>query len=455
MRYLPHTEAEIKTLLNVIGVSSIDDLFSMIPDQFRHREPLNLPDAKSESEILDTLACLGEKSKPATRQSGRLSFIGGGIYRHHIPTAVDSLSLRGEFATAYTPYQPELSQGTLAAIFEFQTMVCELFGTEFANASMYDGATATVEALLMARRLTKRNKTIIIEGLHPEYIDVCKTYLKGLDGDEETLLTLTLDKEGKVDRNALNKLIDKDVASVVIQNPNFFGIVEELHSITDIAHQAGALCIGVNTEILASAQLKSFGKMGVDIVAGDATGFSTLPTLGGPGVGLLGASGKKTLRAMPGRLVGQTVDTANQKGYVLTLSTREQHIRRDKATSNICTNHGLYALRLAIHLSLLGRTGFKNLATLNFSKSHYAIEELTKLSGVKLKYPGPYFNEFTLELATPAQDVYEKLTQSNISAGIPLSRFYPKHEHSLLVSITEVHQKEDIDRFAQALKEVL
>ncbi|MCK5799854.1 MAG: aminomethyl-transferring glycine dehydrogenase subunit GcvPA, partial [Deltaproteobacteria bacterium] len=332
MRYLPHTQDDVERMLRVIGVDTISDLFDVIPEAAR-AQGLDLPPALSEPELLDALQSLGAQNRPASRQSGRLVFLGGGVNHHHIPAAVDALSLRGEFATAYTPYQPELAQGTLMGIFEFQTMVSELLGTEFANASMYDGASATAEAMLMARRLTRRSKTLILGGLHPEYREVCQTYAAGLADDDNPIEIIPCDASGHTDLAALAAALTDDVAGVIAQTPNFFGIVEDLEPIAEIAHGAGSLLVGVNAETVALGLLRPPSDMGADIVAGDGGGLCTFPSLGGPGVGLLGANGKKALRAMPGRLVGETVDHEGRPGYVLTLATREQHIRRGKATS--------------------------------------------------------------------------------------------------------------------------
>ena len=455
MRYLPHTPEDVTRMLRVIGVESVAKLFDVIPEGLRHHGELDLPRALSEPELLDLLQELGARNRPAMRQNGHLVFAGAGIYRHHIPAAVDALSLRGEFATAYTPYQPEVSQGTLMAIYEFQTMVCELYGTEVANASMYDGASATAEAMLMARRLTRRKRTLLCGGLHPEYRETCTTYAAGLDPEsDETIQIVPQGADGRVDLSALRAAMTDDVASIIVQTPNFFGLIEDLAPLAELAHEAGALLVAINNEPVALALVEAPGAQGADIVAGDGTGLATLPTLGGPGVGLFGTNGKKALRALPGRLVGETVDTVGRRGYVLTLSTREQHIRRDKATSNICTNHGLYALRFAIHLALLGPTGLKRLAELNLAKAHYARERLAALDGFALRFDGPMFNELTLRVPNgDAAALISAAGRRGITPGVALGRFDAALADTLLIAVTETHSKDDIDQLASVLAE--
>lgn len=450
MRYLPHTSAEIERMLETIGASSIDALFESIPDDARFKGELRLPPSLSEAELMRRLAELGAENRPAGPD--HLVFVGAGLHRHHIPSAVDALSLRGEFATAYTPYQPELSQGTLMAIFEFQTMVCELFGTDHANASMYDGASAAAEAMLMARRLTKRDASLLCDGVHPEYVGTCRTYSAGLGDPQQAVRGVPVDASGATDLEQLRGQLDESIACVIVQSPNFYGIVEDLAPVCEVAHEVGALVVAACAEPVALALAQAPGKLGADIVIGEGGGLAGPPMLGGPGVGLFGANGKKALRAMPGRLVGETADGAGNPGYVLTLATREQHIRRERATSNICTNHGLYALRFAIHLALLGQRGLRELAELNLAKTYYARELVAGLDGYELAFSGPTFNELTLRVSSgDASQVVERAASEGIVAGVPLGRFDGDKRDLLLVGFDESHRRHDIDRWAAAL----
>jgi len=452
MRYIPHTDKDIERLLHTVGADSVDELFSVIPQELRLRGGLDLPGPLCEADLLEHLADLAALNRSAG--SGKdLVFAGAGLYPHAIPCAVETLSGRSEFYTAYTPYQPELSQGTLLAIFEFQTMVAELMGLDMANASMYDGASATAEAILMARRITRRQRCVLAAGLHPEYAQTCATYLKGMDPSGSSLTTVGCDESGRLNPGSLQQALDDTVAAVVIQSPNFFGVLEDLSPLCEAAHQAGALVIGVCTEPLALALIKPPGECGADIAVGEGIGLAGPPNLGGPGVGLMAASGKKAMRAMPGRFVGQTVDSRGNTGYVLTLSTREQHIRRERATSNICTNHGLFALRMTIHLALLGRSGFVELARLNLAKTQYAKDLLSSLDGYGLKYPkASTFNEFALRVpGGDASVVVGQAGRRGIVPGVALGRFLPEHKDTLLVSVNERHRREDIQRLAEIL----
>ncbi|MCC6746376.1 MAG: aminomethyl-transferring glycine dehydrogenase subunit GcvPA [Deltaproteobacteria bacterium] len=455
MRYLPQTPADVERMLKVIGVRSVDELFTCIPEGLRHGRPLELPEPLCEAELLEELRAIGQRNRFQSRDSGFLAFVGAGLYRHHIPSAVDALSLRGEFATAYTPYQAELAQGTLLSIFEFQTMVAELLGMEIANASMYDGASAAAEGALMARRLTGRSRVLVTDGVHPEYRETCSTYLAGLEAEGHCLGRVPLDAEGKTDPRALAQGLDDTVACVVAQTPNFLGVVEDLTPVAEAAHRAGALLVVVCTEPLALALLKSPAEMGADIAAAEGISLASPPNLGGPGVGLFAASGKQAARAMPGRLVGQTVDRDGRVGYVMTLTTREQHIRREKATSNICTNTALLALRFAIHLSLLGRTGFRQLAKLNLAKASYAREAIGALPGYALRSRAPSFNEFAVRVpGGDAQAVVTRVRErADLVPGVALGRFDRALADTLLVSVTETHRRADLDRLIQALKE--
>ena len=455
MRYIPHTAEDVQRMLHVIGARSVQELFDAIPADLRQDSELNLPPALCEAELLQHLQQLGAQNTPQGRDTGTLVFAGAGVYPHNIPATVDALAGRSEFYTAYTPYQPELSQGTLLAIFEFQTMVAELMEMELANASMYDGATAAAEGILMARRLTRRKRALLAGGLHPEYAATCRAYLSGLDeADEQPLRTLPLAPGGGVDLEALEAALDDTVAAVVLQSPDFFGVLQDLGPACEAAHKAGALVVLVCTEPLALALAQSPGAAGADIAVGEGIGLASPPNLGGPGVGLMATSGKKAMRALPGRLVGQTVDANDRPGFVLTLSTREQHIRRERATSNICTNHGLMALRMAIHLSLLGRTGLVELARLNLANATYAAQLLGALDGFELRFAAPHFNEFALRVpGGDAAALVQRAAARGVVPGVALGPFFGagQFDDTLLVAVTEQHRRADIERLADEL----
>ncbi|MEI6805357.1 MAG: aminomethyl-transferring glycine dehydrogenase subunit GcvPA [Myxococcaceae bacterium] len=422
MRYLSHTPDDIVDMLQIIGQSSIENLFDSIPKENRLNRPLELPKALSEIE-LKTL--LNERAGHAPK----LSFLGAGACTHHVPELVSQMLLRGEWLTAYTPYQPEVSQGTLQAIFEFQTIVAGLFGLEIANASMYDGATALAEACLMACRLKPGTPCVFIpKTVHPEYREVCETIL----GAARIKIT---DQPGN------------SVAAVVYQNPNFFGQLEPQAHIIQEAHQQNALAIAVCTDPVALGAIASPGSLGADIAVGEGIGLCGHLSLGAPGVGLF-ATKKEFLRQMPGRLCGQTVDSKGQRGFVLTLSTREQHIRREKATSNICTNHNLMALAFTMTLSLYGKTGFRELAYQNIKKAIYLRQKAQK-AGLQILFNGPHFNETVLKL-TDTQAV-RKLEQEDIFAGVFLDRWYPEYKNCLLVATTELYTEEGIDNLVRSL----
>lgn len=443
MRYIPHTPEEIQVMLKSVGLKSVAELFSSIPDLLQLEELLKLPTPLDEISLMRKLQSLAQENQIAPPNR---SFLGGGVYRHYIPSAVHNLIQRSEFVTPYTPYQPEIAQGTLQTIFEFQTMVCEIFGMEVANASLYDGSTALAEAVLMGLRLQKNRKNILVpETLHPEYRQVVQTLLKNL-GDH--FVTIPVAKEGGIDRNALNDYLNPEIAACVLPCPNFFGIVEDLGDTVERIHQAGGLAIFCVTEPLSLGLFESPGALGADIVCGEGQSFGLPPSFGGPFVGLF-ATKEKFVRQMPGRLCGMTTDAQGRRGFVLTLVTREQHIRREKATSNICTNQALCATQMTIYLSLLGKQGLQKLAALNLERAEYAKEKLTAIAGIELMFPNQTtFNEFVLTLPKPAETVSQ-------IGGIPLSRWYSHWDHALLVSVTEMNEKEDIDDFANALKEAL
>ncbi|MBI4967673.1 MAG: aminomethyl-transferring glycine dehydrogenase subunit GcvPA [Rhodospirillales bacterium] len=447
MRYLPLTEAERAAMRAAIGVASIDDLFIDVPQAARLDRPLPLPGHRSELEVERILSALAAKNLPAGRAA---CFLGGGFYRHHIPAALDQLLLRGEFLTSYTPYQPEVSQGTLQALFEFQSQVALITGMEVANASLYDGATATAEAVLMAGRITKRPKIVLSGGLHPHFAKVAATQAR--------YVGLAIEARAPDPTGGENLLgaIDAKTACVVVQNPSVFGAISDLRPLAKACQAAGALLVVVVTEPLALGLIESPGAMGADIVVAEGTSLGVGLNFGGPGLGLF-ATREKYVRQMPGRLVGETVDVEGQRGWVLTLSTREQHIRREKATSNICTNSGLCALAFSMHLTFLGEAGFVGLAELNHARAVATAERLAAIPGVTVLTDG-FFNEFAIRLAKPAHQVVERLAAKGILAGVPGSRLWPAHPELadlLLVAATETVEPADIDALANGLAEAL
>jgi len=445
MRYLPLTEDDRQKMLETIGAASVDDLFVDVPKAGRLARPLDLPDHAGEMEVGRALASLAA----ANMDAGSVpSFLGAGLYRHFVPATVDHLIQRGEFLTAYTPYQPEISQGTLQTLFEFQTQVALLTGMEVANASMYDGASAAAEAVLMARRITRRDRAVLSGGLHPHYRDVVHTLALG-SGIE----TLPPQIDGTEDMCAA---IDAETACVVVQNPDFFGNIRDLKDVSVACEAAGALLIVVVTEALSLGAIQSPGEMGAAIVAAEGQSFGNGLNFGGPTVGLL-ATQERFLRQMPGRLCGQTVDVDGRRGWVLTLSTREQHIRREKATSNICTNSGLCALAFTIHVALLGEEGLRRLAGINHEKAVALAEKLESLSGIEIVTPA-FFNEFTLRLPVAAAEAVDRLAERGVLAGVPLSRLYPGEAalaNDLLVAVTEMAQESDMDALVEGLKGLL
>jgi glycine dehydrogenase subunit 1 len=447
MRYLPLTERDRREMLAAIGVDSIDALFADVPPAARLEGLVDLPRAMGEIEVERAVSSMAARNVAA----GSVAFfIGGGAYRHHIPAAVDHLIQRGEFLTSYTPYQPEVSQGTLQYLFEFQTQVALLTGMEVANASLYDGATACAEAVMMANRLTKRDRAVLSGWLHPHYREVCETYARFVGFK---LSALGPAPGGGED---LAGLIGRDTACVVVQNPDFYGEIRDYSEVARICHDVGALLVVVVTEILSLGAIRPPGEMGADIVAGEGQSLGNALNFGGPHLGLF-ASRDKFVRQMPGRLVGETVDVDGRRGWVLTLSTREQHIRREKATSNICTNSGLCALAFTIHLALLGEAGLVRLARLNHAAAVALAERLERIPGVRLVNQ-TFFNEFSVRLPRPAAPIVEALAEKGVLAGIPLSRFYPdlpELADVLTVAATEMSMGEDMDRFERELGEAL
>jgi glycine dehydrogenase subunit 1 len=447
MRYLPLTDADRRSMLDVIGVADIDELFAEIPSDVRLKELVDLPRHASEMEVERQLGAMAARNMAA---SSVPFFVGCGAYKHHVPASVDHLIQRSEFLTAYTPYQPEISQGTLQYLFEFQTQVAMLTGMEVANASMYDGSTACGEAVLMAHRLTRRSKAVLSGGLHPQYRNIVET-LSHLSGSP--LDALAADPQGDEDILAA---IDDDTACVVVQSPDVFGRVRDLSDIAAAAHEKGALLIAVVTEIISLGVLKPPGEMGADIVVAEGQSIGVGLNFGGPYVGLL-ATQKKYIRQMPGRVCGETVDANGKRGFVLTLSTREQHIRREKATSNICTNSGLCALAFTIHLSLLGEAGLMRLARVNHANAIALADALSGIDGVEVLTTA-YFNEFTIRVPGNGVDVIEALAEKGVLGGVPALRLAPDQkglDDLIIVAATEVNTPEDRDAYVSALKEVL
>ena len=451
MRYLPLTHTDREAMLSVIGAASIDDLFVDVPEAARLDGPVHgLPNHATELAVERHMAKLAR----ANTVAGEVPFfLGAGAYRHHVPATVDHLIQRGEFLTAYTPYQPEIAQGTLQMLFEFQTQVARLLGTDVANASMYDGSTACWEAIGMARRITKRGKAILSAGLHPHYVSVAKTMAQ-YTGD--TLDTTTPWLTGEMDIDRLIEKIDGDTSCVVVQYPDILGRIADLTPLADACHKNKALLIAVVTEPVAMGAIRSPGEMDADIVVGEGQSLGVGLQFGGPYVGLMGCK-EKYIRQMPGRFCGETVDADGKRGFVLTLSTREQHIRREKATSNICTNSGLCALAFSIHMTLLGEAGLRRLAAINHAGACRAADRLSKVPGVELVTQS-FFNEFTLKLPKEARPVVRTLADRDILAGVSLGRLYPGEDalaNGLIVAVTETTTAEDVETLAAALEEVL
>ncbi len=444
MRYHPHTPEDVRQMLQAAGARTIDDLFRSIPERLRLRRPLDVPPAADEISLFAELRALAAKDDVA-----HPPFLGAGAYPHHVPPAVDQLLLRGEFFTAYTPYQPEISQGTLQALFEWQTFVCLLTGLEVANASMYDGATATAEAVLMATRLTDRKRIVVSAAVHPEYRKVLATYLTST-GDE--IVTVPYGEDGRTDLAALAKAVDDRTAAVVIGYPNFFGVVDALPEASALARKAGAVSISVTAEAVAFGLLKAPGAVGADVAVGTMQSFGNPLSFGGPAPGFFAAR-EAHVRQMPGRLAGATVDKRGRRGFVLTLSTREQHIRRERATSNICTNSGLTALAATMHLALLGRRGLAQLGRLNFARARM-LRDAMKRAGFGLRFSGPTFNEMAFDVGD-AEAVVARLAKRGLAAGAPLGRWYPgdpRMKGALLCVATELHAPELIELFAQSVR---
>ena len=447
MVYIPHTPDDIQEMLQRIGMESLSCLFEEIPADLRVNDALHLPPALSEEALHKEMEALGKKNVPRDRV---LHFLGAGAYDHIVPASVGHLLLRSEFYSAYTPYQPEISQGILQALFEFQTMICQLTGMEVANASMYDGASSTAEAVLMALRITKNKNVLISEGVHPEYHQVIQTYCQHTQARIEKIPVQT---SGVTSANAIVPDSERDnIACLVVQSPNFFGCLEPVRELRERFLNKGGILIHVVTEPFSMGIFASPGDQGAEVVVGEFQSFGIPLQYGGPYGGFF-STRKSYVRHMPGRVVGETVDQNGKRGFVLTLSTREQHIRRSKATSNICTNHSLCALACTIHLALLGKNGLREIAAMNLSKAEYAKQKLREIPGIRFPFSSPTFNEFVIQLPSPSSAILDALRRDHhILAGFPMETYFPKLKDHVLVCLTEKRTREEIDFFVEALK---
>lgn len=447
MSYISLSDKDKKEMLDKIGISSSEELLQSIPENLKLKRKLDVPPGLTEPELEEYFERLAKKN----RYSDFLSFLGAGAYSHFIPAIVDYLSSRGEFISPYTPYQPEVSQGTLQTIFEFQTLICQLTGKDIANASLYDGASATAEAVLMAERLKKKLKVLVSSALHPQYRSVIKTYTRNIGIRVEEI---AYSEGGSLDFDDLSKRLDKETEAVVCQSPNFFGIIEDIKKISALAHSRQALSIVAVAEPVSLGLLEAPGHLGADIVTGEGQSLGIPLSFGGPYLGFMSCS-EEFLRQFPGRISGQTNDSEGNRGFVLTLSTREQHIRRERATSNICTNQAWCALRATIFLETLGRQGLKELAWQNAQKAHYALKRLSRIKGVRRKFRGDSFNEFVLEFSKSVAWTDEFLKKEGIIGGLNLESFYPELKNCVLFCVTERHKREDIDRLVESLERAL
>ncbi len=442
MRYISNTPAQQREMLATIGVGSIEDLLSRIPTKARLSRPLNVPAAMAESDLVRHLRALSALDANADDYA---CFLGAGSYDHSVPSPINHLISRGEFFTAYTPYQPEASQGTLRSIFEYQSMMAELCGMDVANASLYDGASSVAEAALMAHAVTERKAVVLSKGVNPLYRQVVETYCEG----PGIRLKSAPIGDGATDLDALRKAVTGQTAAVIIQHPNFFGCLEDIRAAADIAHGTGALLVVVSDPVNLGL-LTPPGALGADIVVGEGQGLGVPMSFGGPNLGVFAAK-QELVRRMPGRLVGATVDLDGQRGFVLTLQTREQHIRREKATSNICTNVALCALMATIYVAIMGKVGIRKVGELSVAKAHYAAETFTKIPGVRLRFAAPFFKEFTLQLPKSPERVAKRLMKEKILAGVPLKAFDRAQKDCLLVAVTEKRTRAEIDAYAAAL----
>jgi len=447
MSYTSLSQKDKKLMLAKIGISSVEELFDSIPMDLMVKQGVSVPDRLTEPELIRYFEALVRENS----YHNFLSFLGAGAYPHVIPSIVDYLSSRGEFISPYTPYQPEVSQGTLQIIYEFQTLICQLTGMDCANASLYDGASGAAEAVLMAHRIQSKPKVLVARTVHPQYREVIETYTKNLD---ICVQDISYSENGEVDLEDLKKKLGEETSAVLVQSPNFFGVIEKLKEISDLAHRNQALSIAVIAEPASLGILESPGQLGMDIVTGEGQSFGLPLSFGGPYLGFM-ACKKQFIRQVPGRIVGATKDVEGKKGFVLTLSTREQHIRRERATSNICTNQAWCALRATIYLEALGKKGMRELAWQNLQKAHYAMDRLTRLEGVHLKFNGAIFNEFVLQFEKPWHEIDKFLKDKGIIGGFGLESIFSELTNCALVCITEVHRKEDMDKLVSVLKEAI
>jgi glycine dehydrogenase subunit 1 len=441
--YLPHTEEDIQKMMSFLGISDIGELFSDIPEEVRMKRPLDLPPAMSEIELNRHMQQLAGRNLDSSRV---VSFLGAGSYDHYQPSVIEAIIGRSEFYTSYTPYQPEISQGLLQSIFEYQTMVAELTGMDLANASMYDGPTALGEAALVACAHTRRNRVVVASTVHPEYRAVTATYAAGQSVD---LVTVPY-ADGVVSLEALAEAVDKETAAVLVQYPNFFGCVEPLSEIAEIAHQAGALLV-VSAYPIALGLLTPPGQLGADIVVAEGQSLGNAMSFGGPYLGIMAAR-KDLMRRLPGRIAGQTTDSRGRRGFVLTLQAREQHIRREKATSNICSNQALNALAATVFLAYMGPQGMRELALQNYHKAHYLADRLSRLPGVERVFGRPFFNEFVLRLPQPVADVQRRLLDKGYLFGYALGRDYPELADAVLLNVTELRTRAEMDSLCAELE---
>lgn len=439
MRYLPHTKEEINDMLSVVGVSSIDDLFTPIPADCRRENEMCFPGPMSEWELNAHMDFLSNEISADTELK---AYLGAGSYEHHIPSVIPYLVGRSEFATAYTPYQPEISQGTLQAIYEYQTLMARLLGMDISNASLYDGAMALAEAMLMAIRVTRRKKIAVSNLIHPHYRQVLKTYFDPMDYE-------IIELQGNANGQTILDTIDEidDLAAVAVQSPNFFGCIEDLQQIAEKVHSKKTLLVTCFSEALAYGLYKNPGSLGADIVCGEGQSLGISRSYGGPGLGIL-ACNNKFMRNLPGRLVGQTKDLDGRRGFVLTLATREQHIRREKATSNICSNNSLCAVTAAMYMATLGNKGMQDLSRLNYNKTEYLKQSLKK-AGVRIPFESPTFNEFVAEFPSGFETTYKRLLEKKIIAGLSLEQYYPEYKGHYLLAVTETKTRKDLDAFVK------